>query len=241
MTPRNFEFGVYAAGDETMASVSRCFTGGAMPYSGYIFDVEGTLVDSVPQDLLSFQESLAGSGIVVPYELLQLYSGLDGDQTLQLLAPDLNAEQRSTVLDARCKIYEAKYLRSVKAFAGVRAVFEVLARRGGRIALATDCKGPELKRYCSLMNVDDLIDCVACGDDVDHGKPDARLVGRALRKLGVSPRGRYDWRHSVRRGSRAGRERFRCRRPHGRLLQRSLNGRGLHCRCKRTAGPPAVP
>jgi phosphoglycolate phosphatase-like HAD superfamily hydrolase len=159
-----------------------------MPYSGYIFDVEGTLVDSVPQDLLSFQESLAGSGIVVPYELLQLYSGLDGDQTLQLLAPDLNAEQRSTILDARCKIYEAKYLGSVKAFTGVRAVFEALARRGGGIALATDCKGPELKRYRSLMNVDDLIDCVACGDDVDHGKPDARLVGRALRKLGVSSR-----------------------------------------------------
>lgn len=130
---------------------------------------------------------MAGSGVVVPYELLRLYSGLDGDQTLQLVAPGLNAEQRRTILDARCKIYEAKYLGSVKAFVGVRDVFEALARRGGRIALATDCKGPELKRYRSLMNVDDLIDCVACGDDVDHGKPDARLVGRALRKLGVSP------------------------------------------------------
>ena len=30
-----------------------------MTYSGYIFDVEGTLVDSVPQALLSLQESLA--------------------------------------------------------------------------------------------------------------------------------------------------------------------------------------
>jgi phosphoglycolate phosphatase-like HAD superfamily hydrolase len=27
------------------------------------------------------------------------------------------------------------------------------------------------------MNIDDLIDCVACGDDVEHGKPDPRLVG----------------------------------------------------------------
>ena len=60
-----------------------------MPYSGYIFDVEGTLVDSVPQTLLSLQESLSGFGITVPYERLQLYSGLDGHQTLQLIAPDL--------------------------------------------------------------------------------------------------------------------------------------------------------
>ena len=62
-----------------------------MRFSGYIFDVEGTLVDSVQQNLLSLQVCLADFGISVPYELLQLYSGLDGDQTLQLVAPDLNA------------------------------------------------------------------------------------------------------------------------------------------------------
>jgi beta-phosphoglucomutase-like phosphatase (HAD superfamily) len=48
-----------------------------------------------------------------------------------------------------------------------------------------DCKGPELKHYRSLLNVDDLIDSVVCGDDVGHGKPDPRLVGLALRKLSV--------------------------------------------------------
>jgi phosphoglycolate phosphatase-like HAD superfamily hydrolase len=36
-----------------------------------------------------------------------------------------------------------------------------------------------------LLNVDDLIDSMACGGDVDHGKPDPRLVGLALRKLRV--------------------------------------------------------
>src|SRR5207248_3029218 len=60
--------------------------GGYMLFSGYIFDVEGTLVDCVRQNLLSLQESLANCGATVPYEVLQLYSGLDGDQTLQLIA-----------------------------------------------------------------------------------------------------------------------------------------------------------
>jgi phosphoglycolate phosphatase-like HAD superfamily hydrolase len=36
-----------------------------------------------------------------------------------------------------------------------------------------------------LLNVDDLIDSVACGDDVEHGKPDPRPVGLAVRKLGT--------------------------------------------------------
>jgi HAD superfamily hydrolase (TIGR01549 family) len=157
-----------------------------MRFAGYIFDVEGTLVDCVPQDLLSLQETLAEFGNTVPYEVLQLYSGLDGDQTLQLVAPDLDVGERKKVLKAQSKRYEAKYLGSVKAFPGVREVFEALTADGGRIALATDCKGPELKHYLSLLDVTDLIDATACGDDVEHGKPDPRLVGLALRKLGVA-------------------------------------------------------
>ena len=157
-----------------------------MRFSGYIFDVEGTLVDSVQENLLSLQVCLADFGISVPYELLQLYSGLDGDQTLQLVAPDLNAPERRVVLEAQVRMYEAKYLGSVKAFASVRDVFGDLREGGGRIALATDCKGPELSHYRSLLNVDDLIDAMACGDDVEHGKPDPRLIGLALGKLGSS-------------------------------------------------------
>jgi phosphoglycolate phosphatase-like HAD superfamily hydrolase len=156
-----------------------------MLFSGYIFDVEGTLVDSVRQNLLSLQESLDDFGVTVPYNVLQLYSGLDGDQALQLVAPALDAAERKRLMEAKSKLYEAKYLQSVKAFTGVRDVFEALTKRGGRIALATDCKGPELKHYLSLLNVDDLIDSMACGDDVEHGKPDPRLVGLALRKLRV--------------------------------------------------------
>jgi len=157
-----------------------------MRFSGYIFDVEGTLMDSVQQNLLSLQVCLADFGISIPYELLQLYSGLDGDQTLQLVAPDLNAPERRVVLEAQGRMYEAKYLGSVKAFAGVRDVFGALREGGGRIALARDCKGPELSHYRSLLNVDDLIDAMACGDDVEHGKPDPRLIGLALGKLGIS-------------------------------------------------------
>jgi phosphoglycolate phosphatase-like HAD superfamily hydrolase len=76
-------------------------------------------------------------------------------------------------------------LPSVKAFDGVRDVFETLTQRGGKIALATDCKGPELKHYLSLLDVDAFIKATACGDDVEHGKPDPRIVGLALRKLGL--------------------------------------------------------
>jgi len=156
-----------------------------MRFSGYIFDVEGTLVDCVQQNLLSLQECLSTFGIGARYEELQLYSGLDGNQTLQLVAPDLVEADRKRVLEAQGKLYERKYLASVKAFTEVREVFLAITREGGRIALATDCKGAALRHYLSLLAADDLIDSVACGDDVEHGKPDPRLVGLALKRLEV--------------------------------------------------------
>jgi hypothetical protein len=36
------------------------------------------------------------------------------------------------------------------------------------------------------LDVGDYIAATACGDDLEHGKPDPRLVGIALRKLGLA-------------------------------------------------------
>lgn len=152
-------------------------------FSGYIFDVEGTLVDCVPQTLRSFQDTLERCGHRVPYETLQSYSGLDGDQTLQIILPDAGRQERSDLLKAQASLYERSYLDSVRPFEGVRGIFRVLSEQGGRIALATDCKGAAFKHYLSILDIDQFISATACGDDVEHGKPDPRLIGTALRKL----------------------------------------------------------
>jgi HAD superfamily hydrolase (TIGR01549 family) len=154
-------------------------------FRGYIFDVEGTLVDSVAQNLCSLDEALRGFGFEVPKESLQLYSGLDGDQTLQIILPDVDVTERRAILEVQSKFYEEKYLYGIRPFTGVRDVFASLTAQSGRIALATDCKGPALKHYLSILKVDDVVAAMACGDDVEHGKPDPRLVGIALRKLGL--------------------------------------------------------
>jgi HAD superfamily hydrolase (TIGR01549 family) len=156
-----------------------------MPFSGYIFDVEGTLVDSVRQSTLSLQETLVEFGIETPYDLLQLYAGLDIDQTLQIIAAELNPSERARILERQSDLYLSHYIQDVRAFGDVRETLKSLRYAGGKIALATDCKGQRLQHYLSLLNINDVIHSLACGDDVDHGKPDPRLVGRALRKLGT--------------------------------------------------------
>jgi phosphoglycolate phosphatase-like HAD superfamily hydrolase len=154
-------------------------------FAGFVFDVEGTLIDSVQRNLRSLQEALEKSGYRIPIQTLHLYSGLDGDQLLRLTIPEASIHERRAILQEQSAIYERDYLPSVKAFDGVRDVFKVLSGQGGRIALATDCRGLTFKRYLSLLNADEFIAAIACGDDVEHGKPDPRLVGMALRKLAI--------------------------------------------------------
>ena len=152
--------------------------------AAYIFDVEGTLIDCAPQVLRCWHETLASFGVPMPMDSLQRLSGMDGDEMLATLVPSLDERARKKILTAQGERYRAVYLPQVRAFPGVRAVFTAIKSQGDRIALATDCQSDELKRYRRLMNVDDLIDAIACGDEVSKGKPDPGLIELALHHLG---------------------------------------------------------
>ena len=158
-----------------------------MRFDGMIFDIEGTLIDCIPQNLRSWQETLFGFGLTVPLDVLQLYSGMDGDDMLRIIAPDRDKDYRKRVLEAEGKNFEARYLGSVQAFTGIRPLFEAIKRAGGRIAIATDCTNPALSHYREVLGVDDLIDVIACGEDVKEGKPSPKLVRLAAKRLGVDP------------------------------------------------------
>ncbi|WP_092117813.1 HAD family hydrolase [Bradyrhizobium erythrophlei] len=118
-----------------------------MIFSGFIFDIEGTLVDCVPHTLNSLQEALKMRGHAVSYETLQLCSGLDGDETLKLVTPSFKENERKQMLKDAGKYYEQTYLPLVRPFEGVRALFTAIKQAGGAIAFATDCKGAPLKVY----------------------------------------------------------------------------------------------
>jgi phosphoglycolate phosphatase-like HAD superfamily hydrolase len=155
-------------------------------FEGFVFDVEGTLVDSVLQNQRSLQHALEKSGYRIPIQTLRLYSGLDGDQTLQLVLPESSERERRAILEDRREIFERYYLPSVKPLEGARDVVRILAEQGGRVALVTDCKGTSYACYMSFLEESAHIAVTGCGDDLEHGKPDRRLVGIALRKLGLA-------------------------------------------------------
>jgi phosphoglycolate phosphatase-like HAD superfamily hydrolase len=154
-----------------------------------IFDVEGTLVDCVPQTLESWRETLAHFGLSFSTEQLQKFSGMDGGAMLDvLLRGKRQLKSKKEILREQGERYRSKFLSTVKPFPGIPDLFKAVKESGCRIGLATTCQPDELRHYRSIMNVGELIDAVACGEDAKRGKPEPDLHLVALRRLDASAR-----------------------------------------------------
>jgi phosphoglycolate phosphatase-like HAD superfamily hydrolase len=149
-----------------------------------LFDVEGTLVDCVSATVRCWQETLRELGFEFTLDELHAHSGQDGhDMLRELLPPEAATRLSDPLLEAQGERYRRRYLPGVKAFPSVRALFAEIKARGRPIGLATTCSNDELRHYQGLLNVRDLVDAVACGEDIKHDKPDPALVKLALRRL----------------------------------------------------------
>jgi phosphoglycolate phosphatase-like HAD superfamily hydrolase len=149
----------------------------------FVFDVEGTLVDAVVPILRCWRETLEASGYEVSLADLHRLCGMDGDEMLAQLLPKSSKPEREAIIRRQGDRYREECLPQVRAFPGVCQLFQDLKRRQCRIALATDCAKDELQHYLSLARIEDLVDAMACGDDVRHGKPHPDVVQLALRRV----------------------------------------------------------
>jgi phosphoglycolate phosphatase-like HAD superfamily hydrolase len=150
-----------------------------------MFDVEGTLVDCVHETLKCWQRTFAEFGFEFALSDLQRYSGCDPDDMMKALLPEPECERLASTLKKRHgKRYRNECLPKVKAFPGVRALFERLAAAGCPRTLVTSCARDELEHYMKLMRIGDLVACVACGEEVDRQKPHPDLIDLALTKNG---------------------------------------------------------
>ena len=152
---------------------------------GFIFDVDGTLIDSVDLHAAAWQEALAHFGFDVPYQDVRSQIGKGGDQLLPVFVPADRLERLQEPIETfRGELFKRKYLPQVKAFPRVRQLFERIQRDGHRIVLASSAAAEELTAYKKLADIADLLDAETSRDDVEHSKPCPDIFEAALKELG---------------------------------------------------------
>ena len=156
-----------------------------------LFDVDGTLVDSVDLHARAWRAAFARWGKDVDFLRVRAQIGKGTDQLLPEFLKPWEIQRFGHELDEwRSERWKSRYLSRVEAFPGVRALFERIRRDGKRIALASSAKGDELQRYLEIMDVADLIEGSTSSDDADRSKPHPDIFEAALARAGNPPRSR---------------------------------------------------
>ena len=90
-----------------------------------IFDVDGTLVDSVDLHARAWQETFREFGKDIPFQDIRMQIGKGGDQLIPVFLSKAELEDYGKrISNRRGKIFQEKYLREVKGFPRVRELFQ---------------------------------------------------------------------------------------------------------------------
>jgi HAD superfamily hydrolase (TIGR01509 family) len=149
-----------------------------------IFDMDGTLIDSVGLHAEAWREALAHFGHDVPFEKVREQIGKGGDLLMAALLPEEEVRRRGEEIEAyRLDLFKREYLARVRPFPSVRELFERIGADGLRIALASSAKKEELGRYKQIAGIDDLPEAETSSDDAERSKPHPDIFEAALDRL----------------------------------------------------------
>jgi HAD superfamily hydrolase (TIGR01509 family) len=159
--------------------------GSRMP-KATIFDVDGTLVDSVDLHARAWQEALVKFGHPVTFEQARSQIGKGGDQLIPVFLSKAEQEDHGEEMEEwRGKLFKSKYLPLVRPFSAVPELLRRVREAGLKVAVASSAKTSELEVYLSAARIEDLIDVATSSEDAGQSKPAPDIFQVALQKLGV--------------------------------------------------------
>lgn len=150
----------------------------------YLFDVDGTLVDSAADICGAVREVLADTRArSVDENYLRRYIGYHLFDLFEDLIPDVTEEEKQTLLANYRTIYLGRRHAATKLYPGV---LEAMARIGGRKSTATTKSTATVRSVLELFGLLSHFDHVQ-GTDGFPAKPAPDVIHKSLEALGVPP------------------------------------------------------
>lgn len=157
-----------------------------------VFDVDGTLLDTLPSLVLAANEVLRNAGLrEVPLELMRpaLSAGLGPmfRQALALQRAPLVPERAALLEEEFHAIYVRRWLRQARLFSGVSALLSALRGRGIPLGICTNRDRVTTAALLSNAGIDLCFDAIVGLGDAPEPKPAASPLLRVLQMLDAAP------------------------------------------------------
>ena len=149
-----------------------------------IFDVDGTLVDSVDFHAEAWQRAFSAFGF--DFDIIKVRSqiGKGGDQLLPVFLQGDALERHGRRIEAyRQDLFEREYFHRVRGFPRVSELFRFLIDAGKTIALGSSAKTDDLDVYKKAAGIEGLTTVETTSDDAERSKPHPDIFIAALDRL----------------------------------------------------------
>lgn len=154
----------------------------------FLFDLDGTLVDSVYQHVLAWREALERSGIELAVWRIHRRIGMSGGLFVNALLREtgrpINAEEASRLQTLHAEAYQRR-AQDVRPLPGARELLTLLTRLRTPYAIATSGRVETARRPIEMLDLPEGVPVVT-RDQVEYAKPDPDLFLAAADRLGVS-------------------------------------------------------
>jgi HAD superfamily hydrolase (TIGR01509 family) len=161
--------------------------GGTTRRPAFLFDLDGTLVDSVYQHVLAWREAMAGVGIELAvwtiHRRIGMSGGLMANAILRETGHAVTAEEAGRLLRLHAEAY-ARLADQVRPLPGARELLAYLSQAGVPWAIATSGRIESARPTLNALGVGPGVPIVT-RDQVGHAKPDPDLFLTAAERLGV--------------------------------------------------------
>lgn len=151
-----------------------------------IFDLDGTLVDSMPLHYEAWKEVCAMKGLDFSEEEFYSLAGVPSDRIFEIIN-----ERHGTnfIPKTDSELKEETYLKKIDKLQPVEPVFQIAKDNHGKLpmAIGTGSPGDHSWEAVRTLGLDKYFDILVSKNDVKNGKPDPETFLKCAEAMKVEP------------------------------------------------------
>ncbi len=159
----------------------------------FLFDLDGTLIDSVYQHVLAWKQALDAEGLAIPvwriHRKIGMSGGLFANMLLRETTLPITAERLDRMREHHAEAFNRMHAQgAVRPLPGARELLDYLGAQDIPWAIATSGRMETARHNLEALGIDPSKVPVVTRDQVRHAKPDPDLFMEAAERLGVDIR-----------------------------------------------------
>ena len=148
-----------------------------------VFDLDGTLLDSLPLVLAAISHAVEPFGT---QPTMEIFATLGGPPA-QFLGPLIGDMKNLPVALHRLGTFHRENVHLIRPYAGVTGVLNQLRQHGVQVGLWTGRDRVSADWLLQHHGLDAYFSAIVCGDDLASHKPDPAGLVEIMRRLKVAP------------------------------------------------------